>query len=227
MKNRQILACEEGFSLIEIAVALFILTILLGVSLIPLTTQVEQRKVGETRKALEEIREALIGFAIANGRLPCPDTDTDPVATGFGEEEASCPAPAAEGYLPWKTLGVARMDAFGITRSSATSPRIGDWRYRVHRDFAVPFILTTSVTTTDNLAIRDSAGNLVSSETERPIAIVYSAGPNTIPDGRNASYETTSGDYQSDVPSSTFDDIVVWISRPLLMSRMVAAGRLP
>lgn len=218
---------EKGFSLIEVAVVLFILVLLLGSILVPLQTQVEQRKISDTQKSLEAIREALIGFAVLYGRLPCPDTDTDPAAAGYGEEDPSCTAPTAEGYLPWKTLGVSPMDAFGITRTAATSPRIGDWRYRVHRSFAVPFTLNTPVNTTDNLSVRDSANNLISSGTERPIAIVYSAGPNLTPDGQNASYETTSGTYQADVPSPTFDDILIWISRPVLMYRMVTAGKLP
>src|SRR5690242_127354 len=124
----------HGFTLIELAVSLFIITLVLGGMLIPLTTQVEQRKITDTRKSLDEIREALIGFAVLYGRLPCPDTDTDPTAAGYGEEETSCSgAPTVEGYLPWKTLGVTPMDAFGITRTATTSPRIGDWRYRVDR----------------------------------------------------------------------------------------------
>ena len=219
---------NHGFTLIEIAVALFIITIVLGSILIPLTTQVEQRKISDTRKALDEIREALIGFALINGRLPCPDTDTNPAAAGYGEEETTCATTVTqEGYLPWKTLGVAPMDSFGITRTAAGSPRIGDWRYRVHRGFAVPFTLATSVTGTDNLAVRDTANNLISSGTERPVAIFYSAGPNTTADGQNASYEGTSGTYQADVPNATFDDILIWISRPSLMNRMVSAGKLP
>jgi|CXWL01.1.fsa_nt_gi type II secretory pathway pseudopilin PulG len=220
---------EMGFSLIELAVVMFIVVLLLGSLLVPLTTQVEQRKVTETQKSLEAIREALIGFAIINGRLPCPDTDTNPAAAGYGEAEATCTTPTAEGYLPWKTLGVASMDAFGITRTATGSPRIGDWRYRVHRNFSsvTPFTLTSSVTSTDNLEVRDSANNLISSGTERPVAIVYSAGPNTTPDGRNANYEATTGSYQADVPSATFDDMLIWISRPILMNRMVAAGKLP
>lgn len=218
---------NHGFTLIEIAVALFIVTLVLGSILVPLTTQVEQRKVSDTRRMLDDIREALLGFVTLNGRLPCPDTDTDPAAAGYGEEEASCTSPVAEGYLPWKTLGVASMDSFGITRTISSSPRIGDWRYRVHRNFSVAFTLTTVTTGTDNLSVRDSANNLISSGTERPVAIVYSAGPNTTPDGQNATYEITNGVYQYDVPSSTFDDILIWISRPILMNRMVAVGKLP
>lgn len=212
--------------MIELAVALVIIALLLGSMLVPLTTQVHQRKVSDTRKALDEIREALIGFAVMNGRLPCPDTDNDPAAAGYGLEEATCNAPAAEGFLPWKTLGVAEMDAWGIRRTVAASPRIGDWRYRVDRNFAVSFTLTTAFGA-DALTIRDSIGNALSASTERPIAVVYSAGPNTTADGQNATFEATNGVYQADVPSPTFDDILIWISRPILFNRMVAAGKLP
>ena len=63
----------RGFTLVEIAIAVFIITLLLGSILVPLTTQVEQRQVTETQKMLEDIKEALIGHAIAKGYLPCPD----------------------------------------------------------------------------------------------------------------------------------------------------------
>jgi type II secretory pathway pseudopilin PulG len=212
--------------MIELAVAMVIIALLLGSMLVPLTTQVEQRKVSDTGKALDQIREALIGFAMINGRLPCPDTDNDPSAAGYGLEEATCNAPAAEGYLPWKTLGVGEMDAWGIKRTVAASPRIGDWRYRVDRNFAVPFTLTTAFGA-DALTVRDSAGNALTASTERPIAIVYSAGPNTTPDGQNASFEANNGVYQADVPNPAFDDVTIWIARPILFNRMVAAGKLP
>ena len=220
---------QRGFSLIELAVAVLVIALLLGSILVPLGTQVEQRKISDSRKALEEIREALIGFAIINGRLPCPDTDSDPAAAGYGLEEATCSAdPVTEGYLPWKTLGVAEMDAWGLKRTAAASPRLGDWRYRVDRNFASTFTLTTAFGA-DALTVRDSSGTALTSSSERPVAIVFSAGANTAADGQNAlaSFEPTSGIYQADVPSATFDDIVIWISRPILFNRMVAAAKLP
>ncbi len=220
---------RRGFTLIEMAVALVVFALLLGSILVPLSTQVEQRNISDTRKALDEIREALTGFAIINGRLPCPDTDSDPAAAGYGLEEAACATPpTAEGYLPWKTLGVPQLDAWGIQRTSATSPRIGNWRYRVDRNFAVPFTLSTGFGA-DALTVRNSAGVALTSSSERPVAIVFSTGPNTAADGQNAetSFEASNGIYQADVPSPTFDDILIWISRPILFNRMVAAGKLP
>ena len=63
---------QRGFTLIELAIVLLILGALFAGILIPFTTQVELRRVGETQKTLLEIREALIGFAAAKGRLPVP-----------------------------------------------------------------------------------------------------------------------------------------------------------
>ena len=62
----------SGFTLIELAMVLFIVSLLIGGLLMPLTAQNEIRGRQETDKALANIREALIGFAVVNGRLPCP-----------------------------------------------------------------------------------------------------------------------------------------------------------
>src|SRR5258707_15770270 len=106
---------QRGFTLIELAVALFIITLLLGSLLVPLSTQVEQKQISDTQKTLDEIKDALQGFAVANGYLPCPDTDNDgaenvTVATG---KCTGAVANIAVGNLPWQTLGVASADVWG------------------------------------------------------------------------------------------------------------------
>ncbi|MDP2154704.1 MAG: prepilin-type N-terminal cleavage/methylation domain-containing protein [Sulfuricella sp.] len=214
---------RAGFTLVEMAIVLVIIGLLLGGLLMPLSAQMEQRRISETQKALDEINQALIGFAVANKRLPCPSTQTDPAATDYGAENASCSAaPIAEGYLPWKTLGVAELDAWGIPRTNTAAPWLGYWRYRVDRNFAVTFTLTTSFA--DSLAVRNSAGATLTTTTERPVAIIYSTGPNKTADGQNATFDAI---YQSDTPTTAFDDITIWVSRPILFNRMVAANQLP
>ena len=109
---------------------------------------------------------------------------------------------------------------------------MGYWRYRVDRNFTKTFTLNTGFgtcpsATTDCLTIKDNNGNNITTTTERPVAIVFSTGKNLTADGQNATFELTSGIYQSDAPTPTFDDILVWISRPQLFNRMVAAGKLP
>ena len=44
---------SSGFSLIEMAVALFVIVLLLGSLLVPLSTQVEKRRYSETEKQIE------------------------------------------------------------------------------------------------------------------------------------------------------------------------------
>lgn len=225
---------SEGFSLVEMAIVLAIVALLLAGLLPTLSGQMEQQRRKETRKALDDIQQALMGYAIINGYLPCPSTQADPANASYGVANATCSASAAaEGYLPWKTLGVTETDAWGVKRSNAGDAWIGYWRYRIDRNFAgTPFTLNTGFGTcpsasSDCLAVYNNAGSSLTNTSERPVAIIYSTGPNLVADGQNASYEAANGAYQSDVPSPSFDDILIWISRPQLFNRMVAAGKLP
>lgn len=230
---------QTGFSLVEMAIVLAIVALLLGGLLPILSGQMEQQRRNDTRRQLDEIKDALIGYAIMNGRLPCPTTQADPANSLYGQEDASCPigTPTTDGYLPWKTLGVSEIDAWGTKRTGTSSPWTGYWRYRTDRNFSKsssPITLSTGGTfsycpsaSNDCLVVQDSTGNSLTSSSERPIAIVFSTGPNITADAQNASFESTNGIYQSDVPGPTFDDMTIWISRPQLFNRMVAAGTLP
>lgn len=63
---------SSGFSLIEIAVVMIIIAILFTVVGLPISAQIELRRIDETKKQIESIKETILGFAIINGRLPCP-----------------------------------------------------------------------------------------------------------------------------------------------------------
>lgn len=232
MLNHNAYENPSGFTLVEMAIVLLIVALLLGGLLPTLSSQVEQQRRTETRKHMEEIKEALIGYVLINGFLPCPTTQADPTNANYGVAAATCTiAITQEGYLPWKTLGVPEMDAWGIKRTSTTSAWLGYWRYRVEPSFAsstVPITLSTASDVTLDLQVRDTAGNRLTSSTQPPIAIFFSTGPNQSSNGGNTSYEaTTAATYQADVPSANFDDLTLWISRPVLFNRMVAAGKLP
>jgi prepilin-type N-terminal cleavage/methylation domain-containing protein len=218
---------NHGFTLVEMAVVLVIVGLMLGGLLVPISAQIDQRNYNETQKKLDEIKEALIGFAIMNGRLPCPTTQADPSNANYGVEDPGCPALTSDGYIPWKTLGVSEFDAWGTVRNVSTDPWVGHWHYRVDSNFSVAITSITTGFSADALSIRDSAGNSLTTTTERPIALVFSTGKNLVADGENATYESTNGLYQNDVPTPTFDDHLIWLSRPLLMNRMVMAGKLP
>jgi len=94
----------KGFTLIELSVVMFIISLLLVGLLGPVGTQIESQERQQTIDTMEDVLESLYGFAVINGRLPCPDTDgdgvSDPVASG------TCTAATGDGWLPWQTLGI-------------------------------------------------------------------------------------------------------------------------
>ena len=57
---------QQGFTLIELAIVLVIVTILVGGLAMPLSAQIEARRISETRKTLEEAREAILGYAMSH-----------------------------------------------------------------------------------------------------------------------------------------------------------------
>ncbi len=76
MPSAKFHARKTGFSLVEMAIVLLIVALLLGGLLPTLSGQMEQQRTNETRKQLDEVQQALLGFAIVNGRLPCPASST-------------------------------------------------------------------------------------------------------------------------------------------------------
>ena len=161
---------NHGFSLIEIAIVLVIISVLVSIVAVPLSTQVEQRRREETSKQLEVAKEAVIGFALANGRLPCPALNTAACTTGrecFCSEQTgtsgSCtvtvtkPSPyigrcaafgssttsLSAGFLPAATLGITPTDGNGYALDGFNSS-VNLIYYAVARNTVgtVDFVLT-------------------------------------------------------------------------------------
>lgn len=216
-------ARQTGFTLTELAIVLVIMSLLSGGILLSLSAQAESRHLNDTRQQLGEIKDALLGFAAANGYLPCPDVDTDPGNTSYGvSDNTSCSS--GEGWLPFKTLGTYEHDPWGSHRTQAGDPPQGRWRYRLDSAYGSTISLATSQA--DGLAVVDRSGNALTNSgdnKDRPIAIIYSTGPDGIANGRNG--DTTGNEYAADIPGPGFDDQLLWISRPLLFNRLIAAGR--
>jgi prepilin-type N-terminal cleavage/methylation domain-containing protein len=102
----------SGFSLVELAVVMAIVALILGGLITTLSVQTEQRNFEETRRRLEQARDLLLGYAVVNGRLPCPATaassgDESPVGGG------TCTTGYA-GWLPARTIGFQQTDSAGF-----------------------------------------------------------------------------------------------------------------
>jgi prepilin-type N-terminal cleavage/methylation domain-containing protein len=240
---------RKGFTLVEMAIVLMIVGLLLGGMLVPLSAQMDQRNNTDTQKALSEIKEAIIGYALVSGQLPCPADPT--IATGQANAGIArippCAGANSTGVLPWATLGVSETDAWG-----------NRYTYRVTDYFADP--IATSATYgagctpsptpanatfalcsvgTLNVLSAASGGSTIAGYVPAVIishgkkaAGAYTSQGTQLAVGSNADEQENSDgsantNYVSHTPTPTFDDLVVWISPNILMNRMVAAGKLP
>jgi len=214
------LTSKKGFTLTEIAVVLFIVALLLGSMMLPIAAQIDNRDYAEARKAVSDIREALIGYAASHaagdGRpyLPCPDTNDDGVENRGGGGACT----SAEGRVPWVTLGLGRID-----------PWNNRFRYRVTTTFAnsgAGFQLTTG----GNLRVctDSTCGTLIANDVP---AILVSHGKNgagafNTSGGTNAA-SADANELENSDADKNFVSKELWLSPNILFNRMVAAGRLP
>lgn len=136
---------ESGFTLTELAIAFFIIGLLLASAFMPLSSQLEVRNIADTRRIMDQVKEAIIGFAQMNGRLPCPARGATPAGTtdsttwsaeGFsfsaGTEQYDTTNKRcliAVGVVPWSTLGVLETDAWGRRLTYRVSPAFADAVY--------------------------------------------------------------------------------------------------
>jgi prepilin-type N-terminal cleavage/methylation domain-containing protein len=116
----------SAFTLIEVMVVLVILTVMMSGLAMPLAAQLQVRRQEEARRQLDEAKEALLGFAVAQARLPCPASQAsnglESFATGGDATNGNC-SNFYDGYLPGATLGLAPLDAEGFVRDPWMSAR--------------------------------------------------------------------------------------------------------
>lgn len=268
---------QHGFSLIELAIVLVIVTILIGGLAVPLSAQIEARRIAETRKIMEEARDALMGYAMTHScscaydnvgpggillsgptttcaatspipcpannpstnsttlrrpYLPCPDTNGDGIENPPQPRSAECLQP--RGYFPWRDLGTASQDAWGNRL----------W-YEITAEFADASIgFANASINRGNIQICNANGCTTPGNVASNIPIVLvSSGPNgwgarningnilaapTSADEleNNNAFTNVNNIYISRTPSKSdsalgeFDDLVTWISTPLLISRV-------
>jgi type II secretory pathway pseudopilin PulG len=161
MQARQHLPGSAGFSLVELAIVLLVVTLMLSSLLYTLSAQTEQRNFEDTRRRLEQARELVLAFAIVNGRLPCParaNSAGAEVRNAAGECKdvanvedyfGGTPGGVVGGLLPGVTIGYPTLDNAGFALDA--------WQNRIR--YAVAKTVT-SCSGTSTLPHFENATNL-------------------------------------------------------------------
>jgi type II secretory pathway pseudopilin PulG len=245
----------HGFSLLELAIVLFVAALLLGSILVPLQTQVENRKVDETRRSLELAHDMLLGFAAANGYFPCPADASSKGQEAAGSNHASGACALWQGYLPAALLGFRPVDSDGYALDGwgLASNRI---RYAISNHTVAgvsqPFtrlngLRSLPISSLGNPALFHicQSGNGVTATdcgsaltlASNAVAVVWSVGANaatggtSVHEAQNPNPNGGTPDYvfvtrtPSTVPGTEFDDVVTWIPATALISRLVQTGQ--
>lgn len=95
---------QTGFTLVEVSIVLLIVTILLGYTIAMFPVQQELKQYRQAQKQIKDIKEALIGFAQINGRLPCPAL---PASQGRESGGGGANCDQYMGFVPANTLGIS------------------------------------------------------------------------------------------------------------------------
>jgi prepilin-type N-terminal cleavage/methylation domain-containing protein len=188
-----------GFTLIELAIVLLILGVLFGIT-IPLVSELTKHKhYISAQKEMDEIKQALVGYAGIHFKLPYADT------TGDGVGDAS----QLTGSLPYSELGLGAVD-----------PWRNRYVYDVNSRLVSPASQAAFCTALSGIAsgefprVTFSAGGTQVSHA----LVVISKGENSALDPS----ENSDGDrdYESYPPTSTFDDLVSALSPNYFYGRL-------
>jgi hypothetical protein len=270
-----------GFTLVELTLVLFIITLLLGGLLVPLATKLEQEGRDRTSLMLDEIKETLLGYAVINGRLPCPDCPDGTVGgcaavpaaernDGLGDWSGAVGTRTCRtvvGNLPWVELQVQEFDAWNwhftyqvtpeFARESNTAPcgtpalgvsfelcTPGD--IDIFDEYNIPAFYTTPPIPSPTIAedvpaivISHGTDSFEPDQTDQQVEN-YGRKPTHYVSGADILTTYTATDFSDNIylfrdferdttvdPPTRYDDIIMWISPHLLMSRMIVSGKLP
>ena len=213
---------QIGFTLVEMAMVLMIVALLLGGLLPTISSQVEQRQTNETRKQLDEIQQALIGFAVVNGRLPCPASSTSNGVEKFasGDSTTGICSNFYDGYVPAATLGLSGTDSSGLVKDPWGFPiRYAVTKYQYNSNYVfTAFSSTTGMSTagitnlsSPNLYVCNSAtasgfsgascGTNNALTSNGVPAVIYSTGKNAGSGGTTTNYIDEAAN-----PNPNYDD---------------------
>ncbi|NHZ36411.1 hypothetical protein [Massilia rubra] len=179
-------------------------------------TDTRARPERRSAAALAQAREALIGFALVNGRLPRPAQEDG----GGREFDGRCDSEErCSGLLPWVTLGLPPGDGWGKLLRYSVTPALS--AAPVHP--TVAFGTKSIVTRRDGRLVRQVGAAACSMATQCGAAVVFSYGREhggtSVHGVRQPGTSLTNADERFNALATT-----TFIERPLSRDPLAAGG---
>lgn len=234
---------HHGFTLVEMAVVLLIVTLLGGGIATGLSAHIARRAEAATDDALTEARDALLGYAMRTGNLPCPARSA---TDGAEDRSGTTTCRKYTGLLPWATLGIAGLDGWahrlryavaqkyvaplgGTGNTEKVSLADGDIEIKTRSLDGSELFLTTEGGKSPALLLSHGANGLGAIDAQGVALAPPVAGSD---EARNAAadarlFYSRGVSENPTAPGGAFDDRVTWLSPNLVAHRLVSAGRLP
>ncbi|MDQ7074445.1 MAG: prepilin-type N-terminal cleavage/methylation domain-containing protein [Gammaproteobacteria bacterium] len=218
---------QAGFSLLELAVVLFVVSLLAAGVLTPLKAQRENQQIRSTKISLERLSKVILGYTLSQGHLPCPDSN----GNGWQNRLGNSSCQNNNGTLPWRDLGVNATDAWNQSIGLAVSPDYADQIEGAAGCATVSTGISFSLCSEATLSV---SANLDGSDqlAQQVPFILFSQGQ---PRGFNSTLEAENldGDLNfikrghSLLTGAEFNDLLIWVPDSLLKYTMINAQRLP
>jgi prepilin-type N-terminal cleavage/methylation domain-containing protein len=240
---------QSGFSLLEIAVVLIIMSAIAGYGISILRATLDTRMYSQTADKQRAIKDALTGFLLRNKRLPCPARPDATGAAQGAEPAGACltvgTTGVSTGLLPYATLQLgqeAALDGWG-----------NFLRYSVTTDWTTPpanTVLPFRSGITGNISMQNGitgAADTTTPITQGVIALISygsngygawtvkgtqnqlpAAGTDEFTNLGNNAPGLVIARQQSDTatPNGVFDDVVNVISSDALLSPLINNGQI-
>lgn len=232
MKMSRLQNLSRGFTLLEMSIVLLIMGLLLGSVMKPMGSRLVDRQRSDTTNQLGNIREALIGYAAVNHKLPCP------LVVGAVSTPGNAVCNVAHGYVPAAALGITGhfddngllIDSWGspiqyhVSLTDADSDSLSDFTTAGEmRDVSMQKLVP-------EFEVCDSASCGLLRANGLPVVLIStgSGGGTSADELENLDSDNRFVSRDLDVVGNDqFDDIVLWLSGNILYTRLLQAQVLP
>jgi prepilin-type N-terminal cleavage/methylation domain-containing protein len=213
-----------GFTLLEMSMVMVIFGLMMGGLMVPIAGQMKVKKIKDTQRQLELIKESLYGFMLGNTRLPCPANSAG------NEDRTGNRCRNYRGNIPWADLGLDNQDAW-----------LTDFIYMVDPDFTDTNVVTPpkefNLCGEGNIQIFSSYGKANTTAAKNggdgnvakkiPV-IIFSSGENGDNRKNNLdekeNYADNNRRFVSHDLETGYDDLITWIPTTILKNRAAKSG---